>query len=1248
MTNTRQLAHSKTQSHPLVYVCVMSNYSLPNLEAIVTRKPSEVVLVVTDFQPAKDAAERLADVLQHRLPALTLHRPDQQPGAQACLGDNPVEAQRWVDSVLAPFLKRFQGKPCWLNMTGGTKALSLALLARLRWTGIDYKADGKNALLHFTLTPDDKALAHLDDTKDHDPLTPLREVDATDVARLYNPSVKTSTSKAAKLPEPKRNALAEDLFSHLQMQDPSLAGIFSLLNHVWCEQREQPAFNASWVTLPLAKVAPQQQCSLDTVAIDAWLKRFNALANAFSLEGQTLTLPGNDKLPADIKALKHWLTGEWLEQLVYHWVRQAGVPAQGVALNVHGGQDERNSSTQREADLLIQHKSHTYLIEVKAAIPPDSDLRAIQTQLASLQNHFGRAQLVLFVGPQFRQQLSEEKWQAFVHRVMASQGHVCTTRDELLAVLKLASNALPPPKADTRPSRVSQPSKTRVPSVSPVMENTLKALCHLAFLRSAWGEDNPEHQRDIEQARQEVQALGHPEGITRFEKALRQGRHGHDLWEQLKRKLETQGDGDDVTRWLEKTQQHSAAAAFRHVTLALKRWRQHQQDRRHKVQQRKGANRYHSALTPTVLQHDGQHPKSVSALSPAPRWEILIDETGTAFDSTVEQAAPDSATLGRVVAIIKAHTAKLPALSPHFHGVKETPETLDRAFEQLLKTPQVGVFGFTVKDRIAFGSYWMNHIAQLVRWTLYLLPVNDGDPTRVDISIEQRSSYQVGDERLKALSQTLEGEFRALDPARFAKLSLRMRIVAKEHPHLAYADAVAYTWGSPAAVNDDRLKKSRLLGHCLMHPHHEQSLQHLYLALSYHDHLPPEQWYALCSAVEKEGEHSLLARWMEKLGARLTTQPEQWQRYLAEVQHQMRLKGGSLMALASSLAWLERFQPHDRELSGELQLHFVSARLALANHQGRVDIAALQDLFALSRVLEDENAPAVCQALMRAAITTTNHFEFSAMEAIISEWIKKPIAIPGRLNHAKLLSTQGQLAAFQQRPSEADALFSQALMALERLSDPQQAKRERTQTRTYQLMARLDDPTHPAMQQRADLETLLTEATGRKALAGVARRFAVGGGGSEVYLHHLLLRACLALPQALDDITQCYLEQQKSWQWHDGHPWGLIHAYRGWLLARQGHHDQASACFKAALKTCWAPESGVTLHWMGAVIFALAQSLLAEFSIDVPEYAHPCKLQKALPHASYVSLNAFETLPNQMTHAHRWSLLTQCLPFNFH
>ena len=777
----------------------------------------------------------------------------------------------------------------------------------------------------------------------------------------------------------------------------------------------------------------------------------------------------------------------------------------------------------------------------------------------------------------------------------------------------------------------------------------LQSPYHRVFLLAAWGDTDPERRSEIEHLRHQFAASGYQ---AAFESALRDGRKAHQLANTLHEKLNTQGDDVALGQWLESLRPtHGSRDVFGHVVGEYRKWRQARSKAAQTPPQEQGstANVFHSTLAPVSLREDGEHPNSLRVLRPCAHWEVLIDETGKHFDSTAQQANTNDPELGRVVAVVKAHNAPLPSLKRSFHGVDETPEMIDQVLSDLLSTPQVGIFGFTLRDPLAFGSYWMNHITQLIRWVLYMLPLQAGTPTRVQVSIEQRNHYQPGDERLHALAQTLEGEFKALDAERYRQLSLQLNIVAKTHPNLAYADAVAYTWGSPAPVSDDRLKKSRLSGHCLLHPHATPALAHLYQALSYHESLPGDQWFPLCAAAEQDAPNGLLSRWLERLGRNVQQDRDAWARLLEEVQRRQRHKGIATGDLKAALNWLERFKPDDDQLSGELILAFLSARLATANHNGEADITALQTLLHVGLPLEDENAPAVCHALLRAAITATNRFEFTALEGVLQDWANKTMAIPGRLNHVKLHSTLGQLAAFQHQAEAAEHHFNQALDALTPLSDRRQAQKEALQIQLYQLMARFDGHTQGIHALLKELEHRLTEATGRQDLVGVARRFAVGGSGSEVYLHHLFLRACIAYPNLLRSEIDAYLGQSHTWQSHDSHPWGLIEAYRGWLLARQkGNEREAIKHFEAAVALCYQPSHGITLRWMGAVLNSLAVSLLPDFRDNRPETAQPDALKEALPLAPHHALENLAKLPPKASHEARYALLTECLPFNFH
>ena len=424
---------------PLVYTCVMSAFSLPNLEAILTRRPTDVVLVVSDFDKAQEAAKRLAEVLQQREPEIRLHTIGEENGENAFSGNDPLGDQTWIDEKFIPFMEsaEFSGKPHWLNLTGGTKSMSLALSTCRHWDGLDYKPENNNELSHFQLASHQHGLLQLQSSAHQPTSKQLDEVAAIDVARLYNPSVETGTPKL------KNDDLAAQIFDALQQQDAGLTCLFNLLDHIW-HKEEHPEKS---ITLPRAELIERLDGKATLEDVETWLQRFNALPPktdepVFHWDGEQFKLPGNHKsLKGPAKNIKNWLKGDWLEQLVYHWVLEAGVPESGVALNLKGGETREKSDTKREADLLVQHQSRTHIVEVKAAIPANKSAVDIQTQLTSLQDHFGRVSLILFAGPQLVTQLNDQQQQHLDDRLKAGKAKRCNNREELLDALKLTKTA---------------------------------------------------------------------------------------------------------------------------------------------------------------------------------------------------------------------------------------------------------------------------------------------------------------------------------------------------------------------------------------------------------------------------------------------------------------------------------------------------------------------------------------------------------------------------------------------------------------------------------------------------------------------------------------------------------------------------------------------------------------------------------------------------------------------------------------
>lgn len=756
-----------------------------------------------------------------------------------------------------------------------------------------------------------------------------------------------------------------------------------------------------------------------------------------------------------------------------------------------------------------------------------------------------------------------------------------------------------------------------------------------AFRWAAWGYLQDNNRRKLQEIEAEVyqRAAANKTLPLRVVKARQLGERAFHLAEELKARLAS--GQTDLKDWIAEVSADAPHPNLaHHLNLELEKWHKY----RAQQQQRNSSGRSFHSEMPAVVLHDGRHPNSLRHLSPAPGWQILIDETGLCFDAEAEQLNIHDKALGRLVALAIPEGQQLPP-QPGFHATEAPASEVDRILYRVLERP-LGIFGFTVQDPALQSVGWIAHIQQLLRWVLLQLPVEAGQPLRIDAQIEQRSDYR-HNQTLQIMGEVLESECKRLDPQRFAGLQLSLSFIDKKHPLVGYVDAIAYTWGSPAAESIDRLKKSALLGHCLLRPT-DRALERLYLALNARYRLPGNDWYALCAATLEEPEGGLLASFLERLGERSQQQPALWQGYLAEVRQRLYSKDFRLAELGQALAWLDRWVPGGAALPASLRLPLETARLASDNHRGQVDRARINTCLALSQQLRDEDAPEACSALLRLASTTTNTFEFDTLIPVLRQWLNEPVAVPGLLNHAKLHSALGQLLAFRGEPGQAREHFDQAIAAFERLSDAQQAQREIAQTRSYQMFARLACPDDSLP---ADLCQHLQAVTGKADPQAISRSFAHADQALR-HPHHLWLRALVSFPETMQDARHDYLALQTQWQVGEDHPWPLIDAYRAWLLHDSGQNVAASACLLRAVQHCAAEKNGPVLQWMAEVLRTLGAAL-GIASPATPSTEVRADLSSQLPGAPHAALERF-------AHAGRLerpailAALRDCLPFNFH
>ncbi|KAA0874798.1 PDDEXK family nuclease [Nitrincola tapanii] len=415
--------------NPITYICIASEFNVPELEACLAVQPSDLVLIVSNFEKACQGARRLASTVERAIPGIRVHRPDEREPFD---GEDILAVQHWVRTTLIPYLAQHisANNQQILNFTGGTKALSLALITNLNCRYLHYKGMGKSRIQ--VLQQDGQQL--LSGSGDIEPVTatPLQ------VAQLYAGDVKIGTGLRGQ--EELTSALANDIWRALKEEDAGLLQLFNALDRIWSEGRGTAAFSDSSLAFSLDELL-QGQVPESTLV--GWLNRFAQLnTHYFCLQQNRIIIPGNGARKQG-KYLRRWISGEWLEELAVNWLQQGGMPAAHIARGVIADSQASNlSESGRETDLFVHHRGRSYLVEIKADLPHDANMRSAEHQLASLGDRFGKTQKVLFIGPQLQHKLIEDqRWHLIEARFSGSGILLAFDRSSLLRAFGLAAES---------------------------------------------------------------------------------------------------------------------------------------------------------------------------------------------------------------------------------------------------------------------------------------------------------------------------------------------------------------------------------------------------------------------------------------------------------------------------------------------------------------------------------------------------------------------------------------------------------------------------------------------------------------------------------------------------------------------------------------------------------------------------------------------------------------------------------------
>jgi hypothetical protein len=407
---------------PLVYVCVISNFNLPEFESCLLRRPSHLVLVVsTHMQKNADLFEQQ---ISKTLPGIQVIRPDK---ATAFGGSDCQECNSWAQHTLLTHLNALPGTmPRVCNITGGTKAITLSLINPVfRWRWLDYKADQKQQLQRLHINT---AGAMTVDGSDGLPMATPDQV-----AGLHSWNVqKRPNNPIMDVPDSslQANKLWQALSEPESEAGQSLLSLFggkeSGLEKLWVYERGKARKKDTCVTQNANEFAQQDQFNAQQLD---WLQGWHRLApESLQFTASCITLAAGSHTS---DPLRRWLSGDWLEQWVADRLRE-WLPAEHIACNlkVNPLKGETSSSGERETDIMVHYNGVTTIIEVKTDMPPAGGVKALLEQIASMGDRLGRTRKILFVGPQLKQKMVEN-FDDIKKRCDSNNVKLCSSATEL-------------------------------------------------------------------------------------------------------------------------------------------------------------------------------------------------------------------------------------------------------------------------------------------------------------------------------------------------------------------------------------------------------------------------------------------------------------------------------------------------------------------------------------------------------------------------------------------------------------------------------------------------------------------------------------------------------------------------------------------------------------------------------------------------------------------------------------------------
>lgn len=331
------------------------------------------------------------------------------------MGDRFDEIHHWIESVFRRFASKWHpdNELVVLNMSGGTKTLSLQLLQAFAWSQVHYMPFLNNTeeLPLEVLRFNERRLVVSEYTYDIG-----GEFDILDGLRLYCDLVKENTQSLLADKELCLRIAHQRLEAQINpdwlREDNLFPQITPVLEELWYQdQIKKPVF-VSW-----DRFSPtiESQINFDfKKAMRQFIGHLYRLmptniAEKLAITDEGVLLPPNN---GKFKTWCQWIGGGWFEFLIQTWIQEMHLPDYQWRANVHF---VRTGADQHEADLLLLKNNQLHFIEIKTDIFDKKSLKNYIEQVMGQSDSVGFVKRCIILSPAIKQKAETYKsaWQHF-------------------------------------------------------------------------------------------------------------------------------------------------------------------------------------------------------------------------------------------------------------------------------------------------------------------------------------------------------------------------------------------------------------------------------------------------------------------------------------------------------------------------------------------------------------------------------------------------------------------------------------------------------------------------------------------------------------------------------------------------------------------------------------------------------------------------------------------------------------------